>query len=123
MWYNLFNMIKNFIISLLAISIVFYLLPNINVVGDNYLQKAISVIIIGVLLSGVNILIKPIISLISLPINLLTLGLFSIIINALMIMIVDYISPSFQIVGFVNYIVFALLLSLVNIGLSVLKKF
>lgn len=115
-------MIKNFIINALAVGIVFYILPSIDVMGDTYLQKGINVLIVAIIIGALNLIVKPIITLVTLPINLITLGLFSIVINALMIKLADMILTSFNINGFWNYIFFAVLLSLVHIGLNLFKS-
>jgi uncharacterized membrane protein YvlD (DUF360 family) len=76
-------MIRNFVLNTLAVAIVFYILPT-SVVGSSMVEKGINVIIISLLLSAVNLIIKPILKIITLPINIITFGLFSILINALM---------------------------------------
>jgi putative membrane protein len=92
------------------------------VVGSTYAEKGINVLIISVILGAINLIIRPVLGLIASPITLLTLGLFSIVLNAAMIKIADMILSSFSITGFWNYIIFAVLLSLVNIGLGVFKS-
>jgi putative membrane protein len=119
-------MIRNFLISIVAVGIVFYILPSTSIMstsitGIPLLDKSISLLIVSIILAALNMTVKPIIKIISLPINIVTLGLFSIIINAVIILIADKISNAFEITGFVNYIIFGVLLSLVNIGLSVFK--
>jgi putative membrane protein len=119
-------MIRNFLISIVAVGIVFYILPSTSIMstsitGIPLLDKSISLLIVSIILAALNMTVKPIIKIISLPINIVTLGLFSIIINAVIILIADKISNAFEITGFVNYIIFGILLSLVNIGLSVFK--
>lgn len=113
-------MIKNFLINTLAVAIVFYILPT-NVVGSTYLEKGISILVISLIIAALNMTVKPIIKIISLPVNIVTLGLFSIIINAIIIKIADVLSPSFAMSGFVSYIIFGLLLSVIQMLLSVFR--
>lgn len=119
-------MIRNFLISTVGIAIVFYILPSVNLVTTNItgillLDKTIGIIVIAVILAALNMTVKPLMKIIAFPINVVTLGLFSIIINTVIIIILDKLSGSFEITGFVNYLIFSILLSIVNIGLSVFK--
>ncbi|MDA8611380.1 phage holin family protein, partial [Candidatus Pacebacteria bacterium] len=61
-----------------------------------------------------NIFFKPIIILLTLPINILTLGLFSLVINALLIMLAAKIVPDFIVSGFWTALLFSIVVSLVN---------
>lgn len=119
-------MIRNFLISTVGIAIVFYILPNVNLIAPSVtgvllLDKTISIVVIAVILAALNMTVKPLMKIIAFPINVVTLGLFSIIINTVVIIILDKLSSSFEITGFVNYLIFSILLSIVNIGLSVFK--
>lgn len=119
-------MIRNFLINTLGLAIVFYILPNTNILATNItnirlLDIGISLFIISVILTALSLTVKPILKIISFPINVVTLGLFSIIINTVVIVILDKISNSFEITGFVNYLIFAVLLSVISIGLSIFK--
>jgi putative membrane protein len=113
-------MIRNFLIHTVAIAIVFYILP-ISVTGNTYLEKGVNVFVISVILGALNLIIRPILGVIASPITILTLGLFSIVLNAAMIKIADILLNTFYITGFWNYIIFAALLSLVSIGLGIFK--
>ncbi len=115
-------MIKNFLIHFASVAIVFYILPSIDVAGADYVTKGVNVFVIAVIIGALNLTVKPIISLITLPLNIITLGLFSLVINALIIKLADIISPSFAMSGFFSYVIFGLLLSLVHIGLSFFKE-
>lgn len=119
-------MIRNFLINTLGLAIVFYILPNTNVLATNItnirlVDIGISLFIISVILTALSLTVKPILKIISFPINVVTLGLFSIIINTVVIIILDKISNSFEITGFVNYLIFSVLLSVISVGLSIFK--
>ena len=66
----------------------------------------------------INTFIKPLLQLITLPINILTLGLFSLVINALMLMLAGWIAPGFEVEGFLSALFGSLLLSLFALGVS-----
>lgn len=119
-------MIRNFLINTLAIGIVFYILPDtnitpLNITNINILDTGISLFIVSLVLTALSLTVKPVLKIISFPINLVTLGLFSFVINTVIIIILDKISSSFEITGFINYLIFAILLSLVGMGLSIFK--
>lgn len=99
---------------LYAILIVFvsWIVPGIEV--DNF----ISAMFVCIILALVNTFIKPIIQLITLPVNILTLGLFSLVINAFMLMIAGWIAPGFEVEGFLSAFLGSLLLSLFALGIS-----
>lgn len=65
-------------------------------------------------MSIVNTLIKPILIIITLPINVLTLGLFSLIINAILILIVDYFVAGFSVDGLLWALLFSVVMSIVS---------
>ena len=119
-------MIRNFLINTLGLAIVFYILPNTNILATNItnirlVDIGISLFIISVILTALSLTVKPILKIVSFPINVVTLGLFSIIINTVVIIILDKISNSFEITGFVNYLIFSVLLSVISAGLSIFK--
>ena len=74
-----------------------------------------SAIVAALALGLVNALIKPLVVLLTLPITLLTLGLFYLVVNALMLWLMAAIVPGFQVKGFGPAFIGALLLMLLNI--------
>lgn len=71
-------------------------------------------LIAAVVLGALNLIIRPILIILTLPINILTLGLFSLVINALMVMLTAYLVPEFLVVGFWPAFFFALALTIIN---------
>lgn len=71
-------------------------------------------LITALVLAVINHTIKPIFMLISIPINLVTLGLFSFVINGLMILLADKLVAEFSIPSLLMAIYFAIVLSVVN---------
>ncbi len=76
-------------------------------------------LVAGLILGLVNALVKPFLLLFTLPINLLTLGLFTLVINAVVLELVAM-STALEVQGFTAAIIGALLLSLVGWGLNLL---
>ena len=71
-------------------------------------------LIVAVVLAVINHTIKPLFMIISIPINLVTLGLFSFVINGLMILLADKIVPGFALPSLVVAIYFSIVLAVVN---------
>lgn len=88
--------------------IISYGFSGINV---NSLTDAI---LAAVILGIINAFIKPLVFLITLPINILSLGLFTLLINAFMLKVVDWMIPGFSIEGFLTALFGALTVSIVS---------
>ncbi len=102
------NLILKWVILALIIMLIAWLIPGITISGF------VSALIVVAILGLVNIFIRPIVQFISLPLNILTLGLFSLIINALLFILVAKFSPGFQIEGFWSGFFGALILSIAS---------
>ena len=94
-------------ISALAIGIASYLVPGVTI-------TPMGALIAAVVLGALNMFIRPILIILTLPINILTLGLFSLVINALLVLLASTVVPGFAVVGFWTALLFALVLSIVN---------
>jgi len=97
-----------------SILISAYFLPSVQVSG---LWTAIW---LAAFLGIVNVLVKPFLLLLTLPINILTFGLFTFVINALLILFAASIIKGFSVGGFFSALLFSIILSLVN---YLLQKF
>ena len=71
-------------------------------------------LLVALVLAVVNHTIKPVFMLVSIPINVVTLGLFSFVINGLMILLADKIVPDFSVPSLLMAIYFSIVLSVVN---------
>lgn len=100
--------IINWLVSALAIVLSSYLLPGVRV--DSFGTAFIAAAVLGIL----NALVRPLLLLLTLPINILTLGLFTLVINAIVILLVAYFVPGFQIDGLLWAIIFSIVLSIIN---------
>ena len=69
-------------------------------------------ILVAVLLALLNFIVKPVLVLLTLPITILTLGLFLLVINAVIILLADALMGGFEVSGFWIALLFSLLLSL-----------
>ena len=96
----------------LAIMFVGWVVPGISI------SSFITALIASVAIALVNLVIKPVLVLLTLPINILTLGLFVLVINALLFMFVAYLVPGVEVDGFWSAFLGALMLSIISIGIS-----
>lgn len=101
-----------------SISVASYFLPFIYISGDLVWEKLRIAFLAGLLLGLFNLFVKPVIKLLSLPINILTLGLFNIVINAGILWIVDLILNGLRVEGFWGYIWSSLVISIISIVVS-----
>lgn len=87
-------------------------MPGVAIVGSA------AVLLAALVLGVVNAVIRPLLMLVTLPLNFLTLGLFTFVINALMLQLSAAIVPSFTIDGFGWALVTAVLFSVISVVLS-----
>ncbi|MBI4397149.1 MAG: phage holin family protein [Elusimicrobia bacterium] len=97
----------NLLISTLAVLTGAYLLPGVSV------QNLGTAVIVAIVLGILNTVIKPLLVLVTLPITLLTLGLFLFVINALMILLVDFLVPGFHVQNFWWALLYSLAVTIV----------
>ena len=110
----------NFIMRIIVTSIVAfglsYLLSGIHI--NNFW----SAIVLAIVLAVLNAIVKPILILLTLPLTIVTLGLFLFVINALIILLADNFIGGFSVDGFWWALLFSLLLSIVSSMLYKDKK-
>jgi putative membrane protein len=102
------NLFWQILVSILAIFLAVKFVPGVTLqvipgksvyFGINFTQDWQILIFIGIVLGVINFFIKPILNLITLPLRILTLGLFSLIINMAIIFFLDIIFPELEISG------------------------
>lgn len=102
------NKLLHWAISALLLMLTAYLLPGISI-------TSFSAALIGSFAIGfVNILIKPLVLLLTLPVTILTLGLFTLVINALMFSLAAWFVPGFEVGNFFSAFFGAILLAILN---------
>jgi len=100
------------ILNALALLAVTYLMPSIHVSG--FVAALIAAAVIGL----VNMLIRPILVLLTLPVTIVTLGLFILVINGLLFLLVGHVLQGFEVHGLLAGIVGAFLYSVISWLLS-----
>jgi putative membrane protein len=108
------TIIINWLLSGLAVFAASYLLPGVHV--NDFTAALVAALIIGIF----NAILKPILIILTLPITILTLGLFTFVIQALLIMLADKIVPGFSVEGFIWALVLSIVLTLIN---SIIHRF
>jgi putative membrane protein len=97
----------------LAILAAAYVLPGLQLSGP------IPALVAGAALGFINAILRPILLLLTLPLTLLTLGLFIFVVNAICLALTAALVPGFEIAGFWSALFGALLVSLVSWALNV----
>lgn len=88
------SLLISWLVNAIALAVAVWLLDGINVVGENtWLTLALMAIVFGL----VNALIRPLVRFLTCLINVITLGLFTLVINALMLMLSGWIAQQFNI--------------------------
>lgn len=107
------NYILRILLTAAAVFVLASVLPGIGI--SSYL----SAIIVAIVLGFLNTLVRPILVILTIPITIVTLGLFLLVINAVMVVLADYFISGFSVSGLLPALIFSVLLS---ISQSVLHK-
>jgi len=111
------RLLVRWILNALALLGIAYYLPGIEVSGFY------SALIIALVLGLVNALVRPILVVLTLPITIVTLGLFILVINALLFWFTSTVVKGFEVDGFVSAFIGALIMTVVSwIASSLIKK-
>lgn len=110
------KLVLSLIINAVAVFAAAYLLPQVSV--DTPLTAFWVALVLGIL----NSTLKPILKLLTLPINFITLGLFGLVINVFILYVATLIVPGFVISGIVGYILFSLVTGIVASVLSAIAS-
>ena len=104
------RILLHWLLSAMAIIITAYLLPKDAI----FVQSFFVALVVAVVLGFFNTILKPILIVLTLPINILTLGLFTFVINAGLVLLTSNIVSGFYVKSFWWALLFSLMLSLVN---------
>jgi putative membrane protein len=122
------NFISKLFISTLAVIITAYFLNGVTIGNNQFysgsipeLNKFTTALLVAVVLAFLNTIVKPILTILSLPITFFTLGLFLLAINAFIILFTDKLVDGFKVDGFWTALWFSLVLSFVSGFLELLN--
>jgi putative membrane protein len=96
------------VLSAVALFAVASYLPGVELVS---VQDALVLLLV---LAGLNAVVRPVLGLLALPITVLTLGLFALVLNGAMVLLADHFLAGFAVNGWLNAIIFSVVLSVLN---------
>lgn len=102
------NILTRILINTIAVLVVSYILPGIEI------SSFFDGLVVAVVLAVLNMLVKPILVILTLPLTIVTLGIFLLILNGLIVMLAGALVNGFYVSGLFWAIIFSLLVSLVN---------
>lgn len=97
-----------FILSAILAFVLTKFLPGAHLAG--FTDALLLVLVLGVL----NAIVKPILKILGFPITVLTLGLFLLVINAVIVLLADYLLAGFKVDGFLYALIFSIALTIVT---------
>lgn len=100
----------------LAVILAAYLLPGIEV------KDFMNAVLVAIVLAVLNSVLKPILIILTIPVTILTLGLFLLVINALIILLADYLVGGFQVDGFWWALLFSIVMTVIMSIFNGLEK-
>ncbi len=103
------------ILNAIAFYVTAYLVPGVTIAGWSAL------LVVSIVWGILSILLKPVLILLTLPINILTLGLFTFVINAMLIMLMSNLVRGFSVASFGTALMAAIVLALVSLVLNKLS--
>ena len=101
-------MIRNLVINTLSIFAVSYILTGIQI------DTLTTALIVAIIMAVLNVTLKPLLVIITIPLTIITFGLFLLVVNVLVLYAADYLIDGLHITGFWWALAFSLLVSLVN---------
>ena len=123
------NFIIKLFISAVAVLITAYFLDGVTIGNNQFyssnspeLNRFSTALLVAVVLAFLNTIVKPILTILSLPITFYTLGLFLLAINAVIILFADKLVDGFKVDGFWTALWFSLVLALVSSFLNLFNK-
>ncbi|MBP2403993.1 phage holin family protein [Streptomyces syringium] len=119
---------KNFVVKTIAnaaaLAVAIWLLKGITLSGENTARKVLTLMAVALLFGVVNFVVKPIVKLLSFPLFILTLGLITLVINALMLLLTSWLAGqldlAFHIEGFWTSLIGGLIISIVAWAMHVI---
>ncbi|SFN20395.1 putative membrane protein [Streptomyces sp. cf124] len=105
-----------------ALAVAVWLVGKITLTGAGTGKKVGTLLLVALVFGLVNAVVKPLVRLLTLPLFILTLGLFTLVVNALMLLLTSWLADvldlSFHVEGFWTAVLGALIISIVSWALS-----
>jgi putative membrane protein len=100
------------LITAVAVFVAAWFLPGVEVADIQ------TTVIVALVLALLNTFVRPILVILTIPITILTLGLFLLVINAILVLVTDYLIDGFTVSGIIVAILFSLIVTIVSYILS-----
>ncbi|MDG4857203.1 phage holin family protein [Streptomyces sp. T-3] len=118
---------KNFLVKTIAntaaLGVAIWLVDKISLTGTSTPRKVLTLVLVALLFGVVNVLVKPIVKLLTFPLFVLTLGLITLVVNALMLQLTSWLADklnlSFHVEGFWTAVIGGLIISIVSWAMNV----
>ncbi|MFS8203215.1 phage holin family protein (plasmid) [Streptomyces sp. CWNU-52B] len=118
---------KNFVVKTIAnagaLAVAVWLLDKITLAGEGTGKKVGTLLLVALVFGLVNFLVKPIVKILTFPLFILTLGLITLVVNALMLMLTSWLADkldlNFHVEGFWTAVLGGLIISIVSWALNV----
>ncbi|ARX84826.1 phage holin family protein [Streptomyces alboflavus] len=118
---------KNFVVKTIAnaaaLAVAVWLLDKITLTGDNTGEKTLTLLVVALLFGLVNFVVKPVVQVLTFPLFVLTLGLITLVVNALMLLLTSWLADkldvSFHVEGFWTAVLGGLIISIVSWAMNV----
>ncbi|MFG2528628.1 phage holin family protein [Streptomyces sp. NPDC048516] len=119
---------KHFLVKTIAnaaaLAVAIWLLKDITLTGENTGRKILTLILVALIFGLVNFLVKPVVKLLSLPLFILTLGLITLVVNALMLLLTSWLAGkadlAFHVDGFWTALLGGVIISIVAWAMHVI---
>ncbi|MFI0785453.1 phage holin family protein [Streptomyces lydicus] len=113
---------KHFLVKTIAnaaaLAVAIWLLKDITLTGENTGRKILTLILVALIFGLVNFLVKPVVKLLSFPLFILTLGLITLVVNALMLLLTSWLAGkadlAFHVAGFWPALLGGVIISIVS---------
>ncbi|MFF6827831.1 phage holin family protein [Streptomyces longwoodensis] len=116
------NLVVKTIANAGALAVAVWLLDKITLTGDSTGKEVGTLIVVALLFGLVNFLVKPVVQVLTFPLFVLTLGLITLVVNALMLLLTSWLADkldlSFHVEGFWTAVLGGLIISIVSWALN-----
>ena len=102
------SLLISLVVNALTVMIAAYIVPNTRV--DSFLTA----VLVSIVMAVMNAIVKPVLTILTLPLTIVTFGLFLFVINLIVLYLVDAVVPGFELGGLLSTILFAIVLSVIG---------
>jgi putative membrane protein len=122
---NVAKVIVRWLITAIAVAVAIWIVPGLEIVGIGGTDITVSIVVLAALLALLNTFIRPILQVISLPITIITLGIFALVVNTSMLYLASWLggnlfSISLNIESFLSALLASIIISVVSMILNAL---